>query len=61
VLGSLASLALLVQVPFLAVLVHLRPLHIGDWALVAAAGLLAGLFALVVKIALRWPTHISRG
>ncbi len=55
VLGSLASLALLVQVPLLAVLVHLRPLHISDWALVAAAGVLGGLFASMVKIALRPP------
>ncbi len=61
VLGSLASLALLVQVPLLAALVHLRPLHISDWALVAAAGVLGGLFALMVKIALRWPARFLSG
>jgi hypothetical protein len=61
VLGSLANLALLVQVPLLAVLVHLRPLHIGDWALVAAAGLLGGLFALMVKFALRRPARFASG
>jgi Ca2+-transporting ATPase len=61
VLGSLASLALLVQVPLLAALVHLRPLHISDWALVAAGGVLGGLFALMVKIALRPPAHFLSG
>jgi Ca2+-transporting ATPase len=61
VLGSLASLALLVQVPLLAVLVHLRPLHISDWALVGAAGVLGGLFASMVTVALRWPARSLSG
>jgi ABC-type glycerol-3-phosphate transport system permease component len=61
VLGSLASLALLVQVPLLAALVHLKPLHISDWALVAAAGVLAVLFALIVKIAMRRPARFLTG
>jgi hypothetical protein len=29
----------------LAHLLHLRPLHLGDWAMAAAGGLLAGLLA----------------
>jgi Ca2+-transporting ATPase len=49
VAGSLASLVLLVQVPFLAELVHLKPLHLADWGMVAVAVLVAGLLALAVK------------
>jgi Ca2+-transporting ATPase len=55
VAGSLASLFLLVQVPFLAELVHLRPLHLVDWGVVAAAGAVAGLLALMVGISVREP------
>jgi len=43
VFSSLLSLAMLVQIPVLAQLLHLRPLHLGDWAMAAAGGLLAGL------------------
>jgi len=49
VAGSVASLVLLVQVPFLAELVHLKPLHLADWGMVAVAVLVAGLLALAVK------------
>lgn len=45
VLANLLSLALLVQWPVAAQLLHLRPLHLGDWGVVAAGGLLAGLVA----------------
>jgi Ca2+-transporting ATPase len=49
VAGSLASLLLLAQVPILAQLVHLRPLHLLDWAVVAAAGVAPGFLALMVR------------
>lgn len=55
VAGSLASLLLLVQVPFIAELVHLRPLHLPEWGMVAAAGVVAGLLALIVGIFVRHP------
>ena len=42
---GLASLLLFVQVPALAVRLHLQPLHAADWAIAAGAGLLAGLLA----------------
>ncbi|MEX2631905.1 MAG: cation-transporting P-type ATPase [Tistlia sp.] len=57
VAASLASLVLLVQVPALADLVHLRPLHAADWGLVGAAGALAGLVALGVAASLRRVAH----
>jgi Ca2+-transporting ATPase len=41
--GSLGSLVLLVQTPWLATLVHLRPLHAADWAAVAAIAVLTAL------------------
>jgi Ca2+-transporting ATPase len=47
--GSLASLVLLVQVPVLARLMHLDPLHAGDWGLVLAIGVVATGLALAVK------------
>ena len=53
VLGTLASLLLLVQVPALAELVHLRPLHLDDWAISAAAGALAGVMSFATPLALR--------
>lgn len=45
VLGALVSLGVLVQVPWLSGLLHLRPLHGADWALALAGGVLAGLTA----------------
>src|SRR5690606_23553360 len=39
---SVASLALLVQVPQLAAKVHLRPLSLTEWTLAIAAGVLSG-------------------
>lgn len=53
VLGSVGSLILLVQVPFLARPLELSPLHGDDWLLVAAAGAVAGLLAGFVKRTLR--------
>ena len=55
VAGSLASLLLLVQVPFLAAPMHLRPLHLLDWGVVAAAGAVAGLLAVLVRTSVREP------
>lgn len=55
VAGSLASLLLLVQIPFLAELVHLRPLHLLDWGVVATAGTVAGFLALMVRMSMRKP------
>ncbi|MNG23110.1 hypothetical protein D3C84_1076740 [compost metagenome] len=40
---GLASLLLFVQLPALAGRLHLQPLHLADWAIAGAGGLLAGL------------------
>jgi Ca2+-transporting ATPase len=61
VAGSLASLFLLVQVPFLAELVHLRPLHLPDWGIVAAGGAVAGLLASMVRASVRRPRRSMVG
>jgi Ca2+-transporting ATPase len=61
VAGSLASLLLLVQVPFLAELVHLRPLHLNDWGVVVAAATVAGFLALVVGRLVREPARLLIG
>ena len=53
VLGSIASLLLLVQVPALAALVKLSPLHLDDWALSAAAGAIAGAISFLIPLTLR--------
>ena len=53
VFASLASLLLFVQVPILARLVHLRPLHLFDWGVVAGAGAVAGLLAAAVLATVR--------
>ncbi len=50
--AALASLLLLVQVPTLAALVHLRPLHLQDWAIAIGAGALTG--GLSLLLGLRW-------
>jgi Ca2+-transporting ATPase len=57
IFGSLASLAVLVQVPSIAELVHLRPLHGMDWLLAAAAASVIGVFAAGVKMSLNAPTR----
>ncbi len=53
ILCSIASLLLLVQVPGLAALVQLRPLHLDDWALSAAAGAIAGAISFLIPPVLR--------
>jgi Ca2+-transporting ATPase len=53
VCASLASLLALVQIPGLAALVELRPLHLDDWALSAAAGMLAGSISCLIPATLR--------
>jgi Ca2+-transporting ATPase len=53
VLGSIASLLLLVQVPALAALVKLSPLHLDDWAISAAAGAIAGVISFLIPPVLR--------
>ncbi len=45
--AALISLVLLVQVPAIAALVHLRPLHAEDWVIAAAAGTLTGALSLL--------------
>lgn len=60
VAGSLASLGLLVQVPALSVLVHLRPLHLTDWSIVVAGGVATGLAALLVRWALKTTSRRPR-
>jgi Ca2+-transporting ATPase len=57
IFGSLASLAVLIQVPSIAELVHLRPLHGLDWLLAAAAASVIGVFAAGVKMSLNAPTR----
>jgi Ca2+-transporting ATPase len=57
VLGSLASLILLVQLRALAQLVHLEPLHLADWGSVAAAGAVTGGGAWLVALTMRGRVH----
>jgi Ca2+-transporting ATPase len=59
VLASLASLGLLVQIPALASLVHLRPLHLNDWALAIAGGAAAGILSGLVGLTIRRPRRRS--
>ena len=42
VAAAVTSLVLLVQLPTLAALVHLRPLHLQDWAIAVGAGVFTG-------------------
>jgi Ca2+-transporting ATPase len=53
VLGSLGSLFLLIQVPILAELMQMRPLHLDDWALSSAAGIVAGAISFLIPLTLR--------
>jgi len=57
ILGSLASLVCLVQLPALAALMHVRPLDVGDLAVAVASGGGAGLCAFGINLALR---HAAR-
>jgi Ca2+-transporting ATPase len=57
VAGSIASLLLFVQISTVARLMHLEPLHLGDWLLAASGGVSAGLAALVVRQAVRGDAH----
>jgi Ca2+-transporting ATPase len=50
---ELASLGLLIQVPILADVVHSAPLHLLDWALVAAGAAVSGLLAAMVRTTIR--------
>jgi P-type Ca2+ transporter type 2C len=59
ILASLASLGLLVQIPALAALVHLRPLHLDDWALAVAGGAGAGILSGLVGLTIRKPRRRS--
>ena len=55
VVGTLASLGALVQMPALSRLLNLRPLHGADWALVVAA--FAGSVLITLAVALRLRRH----
>lgn len=55
VLGTLASLGALVQIPTLSRLLNLRPLHGADWALVVAA--FAGSVVITLAVAARVNRH----
>jgi len=46
VIVTVAVTVLLVQVPSLAALLHVRPLHLDDWLIAAGGGLVAGLIPL---------------
>jgi Ca2+-transporting ATPase len=59
VLASLASLGLLVQIPGLAPLVHLRPLHLDDWVLAVAGGAAAAIPSGLVSLTIRRPRRRS--
>jgi len=48
--AAIASLVLLVQTPALASLVHLRPLHLSDWAIGVAAGAISGGLSLLFTV-----------
>lgn len=50
VVAAIASAAVLVQLPALAELVHLSPLHADDWMLATAAGLLPGAIAALLPL-----------
>ncbi len=56
---SLASLFAMVQVGWLAAWLHLRPLHWDDLGLAAGGGLLAGGFALAVRLVLQRPRRAA--
>jgi Ca2+-transporting ATPase len=47
VLATLASALVLVQIPELAQLLHLRPLHLDDWAIAIGAGVLVALIPIL--------------
>ncbi len=49
VAAAVLSAVVLVQVPALAALVHLRPLHLEDWAIAAVAGVSTGALSLAFK------------
>jgi Ca2+-transporting ATPase len=51
--AQLAALVLLVQVPALSKLLHLRPLHGADWALVVAGGALVTVASVMLSSRLR--------
>lgn len=53
VLGSIASLVGFVQVPGLAGLLHIVPLHLDDWAIAAAGGVVAGAVSGLVRLSAR--------
>lgn len=64
VAAAVASLILLVQLPALAVLVHLRPLHLQDWAIAAGAGVFTGGLSLLLvwQRVIRYPpTELADG
>jgi Ca2+-transporting ATPase len=50
---SLSILILLVQVPSLSTLVHLKPLHLADWGIVGASAFVAWLFARIIRTQLK--------
>ena len=50
VAGRGRSLVVLVEVPGIAARVHLRPLHLEDWAIAGVAGLGTGALALLMKL-----------
>lgn len=51
---TLLSSLILVQVPWLAAVLHLRPLHLDDWLIAVGGGLLAALIPLG-----RWPRRVG--
>jgi Ca2+-transporting ATPase len=48
--ASIASLVMLVQIPAVTALVHLRPLHLQDWTIAIVAGAGSGALSLLFKL-----------
>lgn len=58
VAGSLLSL-LIIQIPLLAHMVDLRPLHVLDWGVVSIVSAVAGAFAMLVRVAMHNPIRFK--
>ena len=53
VAGTIALSLLFVQTPWLATLLHLKPLHVDDWLLAIAGGLMASLLSAITSVRVR--------
>lgn len=60
-LGSLASLVAFAQLPALARIAHLRPLHLADWGIAAACGAAVGVASGLARRTIRGSSHQRGG